>query len=53
MAKESGEAFDPTGKDGSDGWTDVTGIADVWVNASVELFLKAEAAFDEGCMPSE
>lgn len=35
-ARESGEAFDTTGKDGSDGWMDVTGITDVWVNPLTE-----------------
>ena len=48
----SGDGFKYTGTDGSDSWTDVTGIADVWTNASVALFLKEEPVFDERRMLS-
>lgn len=44
-ARESGEAFDFTGKNGSDGWMDVTGIAGVWVNALIE---KPEGCSEQG-----
>ena len=49
----SGEGFEPTGNGGSDSWVDVTGIADMWVDASVALFLKEEPVFDKGCVLSE
>ena len=52
-ARESGEGFGPMGNDGSDSWTDVIGIADVWVNVSVTLLLKEEPVFDKGCTLSE
>ncbi len=51
-ARVSGEGFQPTGNDGSDSWTDVTGVDDVSVSASVGLFLK-EPVFDNRCMLSE
>ena len=51
MVPEMG--FEPTRKGGSDSWTDVAGIVDVWANASVTLLLKDELGFEEGCMSSE
>lgn len=50
MAREPGEG-EPTSNDVPGTWTDVTGIADVWANASVAHF--SMPVFDEGCMPSE
>ena len=37
--RESGESFEPTGKQESVGWTNETGIVDVSVNASAALFV--------------
>lgn len=48
----SEEGFKPTENDGSDGCTDVTGIVDVWVKASIALFFN-ENVFDEGCVLPE
>ena len=50
---EFGESFEPTENDGSDSWADVTGIANMWVGASVALFSKEEPVFDKGCVLSE
>ena len=52
-ARESGEGFGPSDNDEPDSRTDVTGIADVWINASVVFLLKEEPVSDEGRTPSE
>lgn len=52
-ARGSGDGFGSTENDEPDSWTDVTGIADVSVNAMVVFLLKEEPVSDEGWIPSE
>jgi hypothetical protein len=49
---DSEEGFKPTENDGSNGWTDVTGIVGVRAKASIVLFFN-ENVLDEECVLPE